>query len=127
MQKHRRQTAPPLKDEFPNQCTRLIGGYRCQNDGHIIRGATGGKLCRECFEALESERLEDSGISVAIDQRVHDLYVPRLESESLHDWSMRCRVWCLEKIRRGLYRQIVPDAEPEALQELAQEEPGANG
>lgn len=62
------------------------------------------------IERQKNSRLEREPMS-EVDKRVNKL-VPRLDGESEHAWSMRCRLWVMDYVARL--------ARP-------QEEPGANG
>lgn len=89
---------PILKDEYPYQCAWTDNGMRCQKDGHIAMGG-GPRYCREHHAATqtreENARTEsDAAYQAIVDERVNRI-VPRLEHESMHAWSMRCRDWVL--------------------------------
>lgn len=106
----------PLKDEvFDKQCIWKTDGYQCQDYGNLSTGThgTGPWYCRTHFAKLmkwptwEASVLDES--QEAVDERVNKL-VPRLEGESEHDWSMRCRDWTLDRLKRG--RILKPLREP---------------
>lgn len=93
-----------LLDEpkYDKQCAWNDLGYRCQGDGHMSQGINGNGpwYCRAHFADLtKRERWvvpkDDPGLS----DRYANALVPRLEGESEHDWSMRCRDWVLAKLK----------------------------
>jgi hypothetical protein len=96
--------------KFEKQCAWNEVGYRCQADGHLaqtVHGA-GPWYCRAHFAALNNWPAWKAPVSeesqAAIDARVNKL-VPRLQGESEHAWSMRCRAWALDKVGRMKNRE----------------------
>ncbi len=101
--------------EFDKQCIWKTEGHQCQSIGHLSSGTLGSGpwYCREHFARLmkwpawQASVVDES--QDAVDERVN-AYVSREAGDSEHDWSMRCRVWTMDKLRRG--RIFKPMREP---------------
>lgn len=86
------------------QCAYNDHGIRCASYG-ILSTATNGEgpfYCRPCNSKLLKEDPpiiidRKEGIS-DVDRRVNRM-VLRLDDESMHDWTVRCREWTLRKLR----------------------------
>ena len=103
-----------LGEEYSGrQCSWRDNGYQCQNEGHLAQTVHGGGpwYCRAHFATLtgrENWKAPNLDMSQkAIDERVNKI-VPRLEGESEHDWSMRCRTWVLARIGKLARRMREP-------------------
>lgn len=103
--------------QVSKQCIFKTNGYQCQHDGHLSTGTLGEGpwYCREHFarvmgwQAWEASAVDET--QVVVDERVSKR-VHRLEGESEHAWSTRCRLWVLDRIRCGrILRQPGEDAE----------------
>ena len=98
----RQQAKPP--PERPRLCAWNNHGDPCHAIGHLSTSTNGSGpwYCRSHFARLmgwpswQAAVTEDS--QAEVDERVNKL-VPRLQNESEHDWSMRCRNWTLERLK----------------------------
>jgi hypothetical protein len=98
-----------LEDKtYEKQCVWKTDGYQCQSMGHLSTTISGGPwYCRSHFARLmgwpswEAAVVDDS--QEAIDERVNKI-VPRHTGESEHAWSMRCRQWTLDRLKRPLFQ-----------------------
>lgn len=96
-----------LDDDKPTrQCKHRNHLERCQKTGWLTQAlhGEGPWYCDVHFEELIREKppVHDD-FCLPIDDRVEQI-VPRLEGESMHDWSMRCKAWTLRKLKAGLFR-----------------------
>ena len=110
---HKRQK--PKSQDQPRLCAWNDHGMPCHEPGHLSQGTLGlgPWYCRSHFARLmgwpawAAAAIEDS--QEEVDARVNKI-VPRKPGESEHDWSMRCRTWVMERIRRGQVFQAEPGA-----------------
>lgn len=94
-----------LLDEpkYDKQCPWNDHGYRCQENGWISESVNGGGpwYCRAHFADLKKQpRFKvpvDDQSQLAIDTRAAR-FVPMLDDETEHEWSMRCKGWVLSRI-----------------------------
>ena len=94
------------RQEQPQQklCAFNDHGMRCPRIGHMANTTNGEGpwYCREHFARIMgweyTEPTEDESMhQAAVDVRVNRI-VPRLQGESEHDWSMRCRDWVFAQL-----------------------------
>lgn len=92
-------------EDFSKQCIWKTDGYQCQNIGHMSKctAGEGPWYCRRHFEKLMGwsvclvPEVDDS--QETIDVRVNKI-VPREPGENEHDWSMRCKAFVLDFIKK---------------------------
>lgn len=103
----------------PRLCAFNDHGYVCHLPGHLSTGTLGGGpwYCRKHFARLMGwpswEATVQSDSIEIVDQRVNKI-IPRLDGESDHAWSMRCKDWVVAKIKRGVIREPGEDIEERA-------------
>jgi hypothetical protein len=89
----------------PRLCPWNDHGDVCGRPGHLSDSVVGGGpwYCREHFARLKGWSSWEAAVTdesmAAVDARVNKL-VPRLEGESEHDWSMRCRDWTIATLKK---------------------------
>lgn len=90
--------------KFDKQCAWNDHGYRCQVDGWLSESVQGGGpwYCRAHFADLKRQPRYtvpvDDQSQLAINTRAAR-FVPMLDDESMHDWSLRCKAWVLSRIK----------------------------
>ena len=103
--------------QFAKQCVWRDMGSQCQEDGHLSTGTLGEGpwYCRRHFARKMGWPHYEVSVTddpqTAIDKRVTGL-VPRLEGETDNGWSMRCRAWVTDRMRRGRIFSDTPMREP---------------
>lgn len=93
-------------DEGTHQCVWRDDGYQCQAFGHLSNSTngTGPWYCRPHYHKLmdweppKPETAQDMS-QAAVDERVNKI-IPRKAGESEHAWSMRCKAYVLDFVRK---------------------------
>lgn len=88
----------PISDR---QCIWKTDGHRCQSDGSISLSTYGGGpwYCPDHFFSLKVKGPEHPEVMAKIDERVNRI-VPRNANESMRDWSMRCKAYVLDFVKK---------------------------
>lgn len=105
--------------EFDRQCPWNDHGYQCQENGWLADSLNGKGpwYCRKHYAQLHGRESFTAPIDdmsqAAVDERVNKI-VPRWPGETEHAWSMRCKDWCLAKLKGGVLRQPGEDEQEAA-------------
>jgi hypothetical protein len=91
----------PEDREFSKQCAWIdSGGHQCQHYGSMSSDTTGHGpwFCGQHFFDTKGKKLPPVDMA-EIDERVNKI-VSRRSGESEHDWSMRCRDYVVDFVKK---------------------------